>query len=113
MTPQEIIAIMRHKGWLKMEPQMAREKITSAVRYMMIKNGFTNANLARHLDNSSPNYIRRKLSEDRWKMDDLDLLPQIFGRTPPDYVAGYLWMAELDDSESELEESAEETDGHG
>lgn len=112
MAPQEIIAIMRHKGWLKREPRSTREKITSATRYMMIKKGFSIAEFASHLDDSSPSYTRRKISEDRWKMEDLDRLPSIFGRSSPDYVGGYLRMAELDDDESEQEGKMEDVGHH-
>jgi len=117
MQSNEIIAIMRHRGWLKTEPRYTREQITSAVRYMMVKNGMSNHELAKKLTNPdlnhriSPSYIRRKVSEHRWRMDDLDVLPDIFHRHACDLIQGYRHMARLDDttsSEKPAEESRDE-----
>lgn len=100
MQSNEVIAIMRHKGWLKKEPKSTREKITSAVRYMMVKTGTKNYQLAHELHDVSPSYIRRKLSEHRWTLEDLDVLPFVLGRDAPDYVGGYRRMAQIDDEEA-------------
>lgn len=114
MQANEIIAIMRSRGWLRKEPQKTREKVTSAVRYMMVKNHMTNAELAQELTNPSgvqtvyPSYIRRKLSEHRWRLEDLDELPDILGREVSDYVGGYRRMAQIDDEEHQT--AAEEQD---
>lgn len=97
MQANEVIAIMRHKRWLDREPQTTREKITSAVRYMMVKNGIRNYQLAQELHDVSPTYIRRKLSEHRWTLEDLDKLPGVLGRETPDYVGGYRRMAQIDE----------------
>lgn len=102
MQPIEIIAIMRSKGWLNTEPRNTRERVTSATRYMMVKTGTSNIQLAHKLSGVSDSYIRRKLSEHRWRMEDLDELPQVFGRDTADFVQGYQRMADIDEEENSL-----------
>jgi hypothetical protein len=109
MQANEIIAIMRHKGWLTKEPLSTREKITSSVRYMMVKTGTKNPQLAQEL-RVSASYIRRKLSEHRWALEDLDELPRILGHEATDYVGGYRRMAQIDDEEALGQ--TEESDSH-
>ena len=65
--------------------------------------------LAEELTGVSVPYVRRKLSEDRWRMDDLDALPEIFGREPSDYVQGYRQMAHLDEIELADDQREKET----
>lgn len=103
MHPDDVIAIMRHQGWLGTEPKAVKDRITASVRYMMVRNRMNSADLAREMEKSSK-YIRRKLTEGHWTIKDLDRLPEIFGYESHDYVQGYqhmagLGMAELDEKE--------------
>lgn len=100
MRSEVVISIMRNRGWLRSDPQNTRERVTSAARYMMIKNGMNIIELAPLVGDRSPSYIHKKVAEDRWRMEDLDFLAKVFGRKPSDYVQGYLRLAELDDAET-------------
>lgn len=112
MHPDDVIAVMRHQGWLIKEPNNVKEFITSSVRYMMVRSQMNSGRLAREMG-VSPKYIRRKLTEDHWMLRDLDKLPDIFGYEPHDYVQGYqhmagLGMAELDENEPPTEAEEQE-----
>lgn len=106
MQPIEIVAVMRSKGWLRKEPACTREKITSSVRYLLITHQMGTKQLALELGDVAPTYIRRKLSENRWRIEDLDLLEQTFGISTSDIVAGYKRLQHID-----LENTEEVTHG--
>lgn len=96
MEPDHVIAVMRHKGLLAREPANTKERITSAVHYMMIKNSVGPEILARALGTSSgAHYIQsRKLRGHHWKVSDLDCLGELFGLHPAEFAYGYQAIAE-------------------
>lgn len=89
MRPAEIIAIMRSRGWLRTEPADTRERITSSVRYLLVKNGMTVKDLAGEIGGVAVSYIRQKVSDHRWRLEDLDTLEDAFAVPVSDIVAGY------------------------
>ena len=95
MEPNEVIAIMRHTGLLREEPVTSRERITSAVHYLMIQRGSRAEELTAVLGAKSAHYVQhRKLKENRWKVEDLDLLGEFFDVHPGEFVFGYKALAE-------------------
>lgn len=104
MLPIEIIAIMKSKGWLRAEPSNTKERITSSVRYLMVKHRMTPVELAQECG-IAKGYVRRKITEHHWTVSDLDVLTEIFDSHPSDLVAGYRQMADIDTDELEKEES--------
>lgn len=100
LDPEQIIGVMHHQGMLATEPATTRERITSAVHYMMIKNGIGPETLARALGTASgAHYIQsRKMRGHHWKVDDLDALGELFGLHPAEFAFGYQAIA---DSEME------------
>jgi len=95
VEPNEIIAIMRHTGLLKAEPTTTRERVTSAVHYLMVQRSVTTEELTQVLGAKSAHYVQhRKLKENRWKIDDLDLLGDFFDVHPGEFAYGYRALAE-------------------
>jgi hypothetical protein len=119
MNPDEVITLMRHWKMIPADGATSRRKITSAVRYMMIMNGHRNKDLAQALNaaaqeltgaqtHRSADYVRRKINDERWVMEDLDQLAHIYGRKPGDYVGGYQRLAQLDRSEDTAKDTEDE-----
>jgi len=100
MLPVEIIAVMKNKGWLRTEPFDTKERITSAVRYLLIKHGMSVVQLGDQCG-VARGYMRRKIIQHRWTVPDLDILTEIFDSHPSDLVAGYRQMADIDAAEEE------------
>jgi hypothetical protein len=88
---------MRHTGLLKTEPTSTRERVTSAVHYLMVERGVSVEELARVLGAKSTHYVQhRKLKENRWKIDDFDLLGEYFDVHPGEFAFGYRALAETE-----------------
>lgn len=95
MTPAEIVAIMRHRGWLDTEPADAKTLINSAVRYLMLRDNIGTDTLATILDRS-PEYVVRKIAAARWTTDDIDFLAETFDCEPADLLRGYRHFLKTD-----------------
>lgn len=96
MKPSEIITLMKHYRMLEPEPRTSREKFTSAVQYLMIKNNnMKPVQLAKHI-NVAPSYVRRKISEGRWTFEDIDDVAKLFKCDQGDLIHGYKRMAQRD-----------------
>lgn len=67
----------------------SREKVSESVTALMVSSGMTYEQLADKF-NLNPYYLKRgKLGEQRWDLDDLDLLAEIFGVEPADLIRGF------------------------
>ncbi|MBQ6358826.1 MAG: helix-turn-helix transcriptional regulator [Clostridia bacterium] len=70
-----------------------RSTISSTVRHLLIEKGMKNQELATHMGISS-SYLPRKINEERWTVDELDILAKIFELEPADFVRGYRYIRE-------------------
>lgn len=65
-----------------------REIITKHVRHLMVERGEDFGDLAPLL-RVTPRYLKEKMRDQRWTLDDLDALAAHYSITPADLVTGY------------------------
>lgn len=65
-----------------------RSRISATVRALMFTRGMSYKSLAGRMG-LSETYLPRKISENRWTVDELDLLAKVFSMEPEDFVRGY------------------------
>lgn len=66
----------------------SREVVSQSVRVLCEDAGMSNDELARYL-NRAPDYLRRKIKEGRWTLDDIDSLATLFEVQPYEIVRGF------------------------
>jgi hypothetical protein len=75
-----------------------RSTVSATVRHLLISRGMRNADLADRFAERgrrvSRAYMSRKIYEERWTMEDLDFLAEIFRLEPADFVRGYRYIKE-------------------
>jgi hypothetical protein len=77
---------------------------------MMIRTRTSAAQLAHMTESVAESYMPKKILDQRWVIEDLDEIPEIFGRTAADFVQGYRRMAEIDEEENRLHPAEENHD---